>query len=67
MSLIPPLGKQRQADLYELEASLIYRTRSRAIHNNPVSKITTTKKKKEEEEGGGGGRRRGGRRGGWTW
>jgi hypothetical protein len=29
MPLIPVLGRQRQADLYEFEASLVYRVSSR--------------------------------------
>ena len=39
--LIPALGKQRQVDLCEFEASLVYRASSRtarAIQRNPVSK-----------------------------
>jgi hypothetical protein len=40
MPLIPALGKQRQADLCEFKASLVYRADSRtarAIQKNPVS------------------------------
>jgi hypothetical protein len=39
--LIPTLGRQRQVDLCELEASLVYRVSSRvarATHRNPVLK-----------------------------
>jgi hypothetical protein len=38
---VPELGRQRPADLYELEASLVYRANSRiasATQRNPVSK-----------------------------
>ena len=41
MPLIPALRRQRQVDLCELEASLVYRVSSwtaRAIQRNPVSK-----------------------------
>ena len=55
MPLIPALDRQRQADLCEFEASLVYRVSSRkapkATQRNPVSK----KEEEEEEEGGGGG------------
>jgi hypothetical protein len=40
---IPVLGRQRQADLYELEASLVYRVR-------PVSKQNKTRKKQNKKE-----------------
>ena len=39
--LIPELGKQRLVDLYEFEASLVYRESSRAARTtqrNPVSR-----------------------------
>ena len=37
--LIPALRRQRQVDLCEFEASLVYRARSRAVtQRNPVSK-----------------------------
>jgi hypothetical protein len=36
--LIPALWKQRQADLCEFEASLIYRVSSRTARRNPVQK-----------------------------
>ena len=42
MPLILALGRQRQADLYEFEASMVYRvssrTGSKATQRNPVSK-----------------------------
>ena len=40
MPLIPALGRQRQVDLCEFEASLVYKGRSRAVRatqRNPVS------------------------------
>ena len=41
VSLIPALGKQRQVDLCEFEASLVYRASSRTVRavtqRNPVS------------------------------
>ena len=42
--LIPAFGKQRQMDLYEFEATLVYRANSRRpkdIQRNPVSKNQT--------------------------
>ena len=42
-SLIPVLSRQRQAELWEFEASWVYRVSfrtARAIQRNPVSKIT---------------------------
>ena len=61
MLLIPALGRQRQADLYEFEASLVYRASSRTARSvtqrNPALKKETTKikgifekKRKEEKE-----------------
>ena len=45
--LTPALRRQRQADLYEFEASLVYIVSSRTVravtHRNPVLKTTTTK------------------------
>ena len=42
MPVIPALGRQRQVDLFEFEASLVYRTSSRTVRavtqRNPVSK-----------------------------
>ena len=42
MPLILALGRQRQADPYEFEVSLVYRVRSRigfkATQRNPISK-----------------------------
>jgi len=40
-ALIPALGRQRQADLCEFEASLVYKVSAktvRATQKNPVSK-----------------------------
>ena len=46
--LIPALGRQRQADLCELEASLVYRANSRIARaitqRNPVLKNKTKQK-----------------------
>ena len=47
-SLIPALRRQRQVDLCELEASLVYRVSSRtarAIQRNPVLKKKTKQNK----------------------
>ena len=44
----PSIGRQRQADLCEFEASLVYRASSRtarATQRNPVSKKQTNKQK----------------------
>jgi len=49
MSLIPALGKQRQADLWEFEACPIYKASSRtarAIQRNTVSKNQTNQPNK---------------------
>jgi hypothetical protein len=46
MPLIPALGKQRQADLYEFKASLVYRANSRTVkapQKNLVSKYQINK------------------------
>ena len=51
MPLIPALEKQRQADLCEFEASLVYRASSsiaRAIHGNPVTKKPTKQTKESQ-------------------
>ena len=51
MTLVPALGRPRQTDLCEFEASLVYRTSSRsarATQRNPVSR----KKKKKERKNG---------------
>jgi hypothetical protein len=53
---IPSLGRQRQrqADLYQFEASLVYRASSRivrAMQRNPVSKIKKERKRKGRKEG----------------
>jgi hypothetical protein len=52
MPLIPALGRQRQEDLCEFWASLVYRTTSstaRATQRNPVSKDKQTKRKEWKE------------------
>ena len=46
MPLIPALGRERQVDLCEFEASLVYRVSSRTVRDtqrNPVSKETKNK------------------------
>ena len=51
MVALPALGRQKQADLCEFEASLIYRVSSRtarAIHRNPVSKKKQTNKQTKQ-------------------
>jgi hypothetical protein len=51
MPLIPALGRQRQVDLCELEASLVYRVSSRtasAIQRNPVMKKQNKTKKQQK-------------------
>ena len=51
MPLIPALGRQRQADLCEFKASLVYSVSSRtarATQRNPVSKKKTKQKTMEE-------------------
>ena len=58
MPLIPVFGRQRQVDLHEFEASLVYRVssrRARATQRNTVlkkQKPKTNKKKKEKERKG---------------
>ena len=51
MPLIPALGKQRQVDLSEFEASLVYKasfkTARIVTQRNPVSKTKTTNKNSE--------------------
>ena len=51
MPLIPALGRQRQVELCEFEASLVYRVSSRiarATQRNPVLRKKKKEKKKEE-------------------
>jgi hypothetical protein len=53
MPLIPALGRQRQVDLCELEASLVYRVISRrasAIQRNPVMKNKTKQNKTKQNK-----------------
>jgi hypothetical protein len=72
MPLIPELGRQKQANLCELEASLVYRASSRtakATQRSPVSKYKGKGKEEKVEgrgrgEGGEGGGGRGGGGGG---
>jgi hypothetical protein len=50
--LILALGRQRQVDFYDFEASLVYRVSSRiarATQRNPISKNKPKKKKKKKE------------------
>ena len=52
MPLIPALGRQRQVDFCDFEASLVYRANSRATQRNPISEKTnkqTNKNKKENK------------------
>lgn len=52
MSLVPVLGRHRQVNLYECEASLIYRARSRTAkttQRNPFLKKKKRKKRKERK------------------
>lgn len=50
MLLVPVLGKQRQAGLWEFKANVVYRVRARtarATQRNHASKNTKKRKKKE--------------------
>ena len=52
MPLIPALGRQRQVDLSELEASLVYKASSRtarATHRNRVSENRKQNKTKQKK------------------
>ena len=52
MPLIPALGRQRQADVCEYEASLVYRASSRTIKatlRNPVMKNQNQTKQKHKK------------------
>ena len=54
-SSIPALGRQRQADLSEFEASLVYRVNSRTVRaaqKNPISKNKTNKQPIKEIQHG---------------
>ena len=44
MALIPALRRQRQVDLYELEASLVYRVSSRTARATQKPCLTKTNK-----------------------
>ena len=48
MPLIPTLGRQRQGDLCEFKASLVY-----IVHSKPVKAIQWEEKEKREGEGEG--------------
>jgi hypothetical protein len=51
--LIPALGRQRQEDLCEFKANLVYRASSRtarAIQRNPVSKKQKTQNKTKKQK-----------------
>ena len=53
MPIIPALGRQRQADLYDFKASLVYRASSRTARDtqrNPVSNKTKQKKEGQTEK-----------------
>ena len=54
MPLIPALGRQRQADLSELEANLVYivssRTAKTITQRNPVFKTKTNKTKQKKKD-----------------
>ena len=54
MPLISALGRQRQADLCEFEASLVYkvssRTASAVTQRNPVSEHEKKRKEKKRKE-----------------
>ena len=52
MPLVPTLSRQRQVDLCEFAASLVYRVSSRAARatqRNPVSNETNKKEKLESD------------------
>ena len=54
MPLIPAFGRQRQVDLCDLEASLVYRASSRQapkLQRNPVSKTKAVRTKMEQSCG----------------
>jgi hypothetical protein len=46
-SLIPALRRQRQADLYEFKASLVYRVSSRTARTSQRNPVSEKKKKKK--------------------
>ena len=54
MPLVPALGRQRQADLYEFNASLVYRASSRrakaVTQRSPILKNKTTQQQKIDYE-----------------
>jgi hypothetical protein len=47
MPLIPALGRQRQVDLCEFKASLVYTGQPGLLERNPISKKQTTNKQKK--------------------
>ena len=50
MSLIPALGRQRQGDLCEFEASLVYILSSRTARTTLKKKSCLKKEEEEKEE-----------------
>jgi flagellar biosynthesis/type III secretory pathway protein FliH len=66
MTVTPALGRQRQVDLYEFEASLVYKVSSRTARvtqRNPVSKNQKKKKEKRKKKGRKEGRKEGRKKG----
>ena len=49
-SSIPVFGRQRQADLWEFEASLIWLQSMQELHSEIVSKIKQRKKKNNKKD-----------------
>ena len=49
MTLIPALGRQRQVDLWECKACLVYRVSSR-VQRNPVLKNQRERERERERE-----------------
>ena len=45
--LIPALGRQRQADLYEFEASLVFKARSSSMTARTTQRNSVSKKMKQ--------------------
>ena len=50
LALIPALGRQRQVDLYEFEASLVYRVSSRTVRATQRNPVWKKKRKKGKEK-----------------
>ena len=54
MPLIPTLGRQRQGDLHEFEASLVYKSNSRTVKAvTPRNSVLKTKNKQTKNKRGG--------------